>query len=265
MNHIIGFIILFTSISVSAAPYYFDRDGRPLFPQDRLRTICGSNDMFEMKGASKNLQEMGGPVGRLEAWNGSSGHMCTGTLIGPDMYLTNRHCKASCRSIKVRFDYLEKSMGDVYRCKTILEVGGSNMNQDYMIIRLENEPGLKWGWYGVSADNLKTDSPLLMMHHPGGSPMKVSQKNCVFKKFSGGLLRHRCDTESGSSGTGILRPDYKYPDSSKIVAIHAFGGCNSSSASTNSGPAIQNLVKVSKIPQRTYLLRGVRSGLLFFV
>ena len=50
-----------------------------------------------------------------------------------------------------------------------------------------------------------------MIHHPLASPMKVSQKGCEFVEEQDGLIKHRCDTQPGSSGSGILLPDYDHP------------------------------------------------------
>lgn len=231
-------LVFFCSLCLAKHHPHSLGDGGPLpiLPQ---RTICGSNDMVDMSAQDEALKQMGRPVGIYRG----GGLACTGTLVSEDLFLTNRHCKVSCSSIKVSFGYLSRQ--SVYACKEIVEAGSSASNQDYMLVRLEGNPGKEWGFYRLSARELTSGTPLLMIHHPGANPMKVSQKNCTFSKEASGLLHHRCDTNPGSSGTGVLLPDYENPANSKIVSLHAFGGCDSGSTSTNSGPSIKHLATIS--------------------
>ena len=216
-------------------------EGGPLPMVTPSRTICGANDIVAMKDQEESMKDMGRPVGIYRG----NGLACTGTLVSEDLFLTNRHCKVSCSTINVTFGYLARGRQETFGCKEIVEAGSSASNQDYMLVRLNGNPGVEWGFYRLSDEVISKDTPLLMIHHPGASPMKVSTKDCTFVKESGGLLHHRCDTNPGSSGTGILVPDYENPSESRIVGIHAFGGCSSSSTSTNSGPSIRHLSGLS--------------------
>lgn len=205
------------------------------------RTVCGSNEMEKMIALDENMQKLGHPVGNLKA-SGS----CSGVLISEDLFLSAAHCKTSCSSMKVTFGYLSRQK-ETFACKEIIEAGSGGSNLDYLIIRLEGSPGKTWGWFDMSDKPLTKGQKLLMIHHPSGSPMKVSRKNCAFQKESNGFLQHNCDTEPGSSGGAVLLPDDEHPEKTKVVAVHTLGGCNSSSTSFNSGPSIANLAKKSQL------------------
>lgn len=209
------------------------------------RTICGANDMVPMTNSSEELNTMGTPIGIYSgAVEGGIGY-CTGTLITKDLFLTAEHCFSPCEDIKVTFGYLGKGLRETFNCKKVVEKGDGKAENDYFIIQLEGSPGVKWGWYDVSAETVKPNSQLLMIHHPKATPMKVSYKNCTLYQEEGTFLTHRCDTQSGSSGSAILLPNFEKPEETKIVGVHTLGGCDEDENSTNSGPSMKHLVDIS--------------------
>jgi V8-like Glu-specific endopeptidase len=222
---------------------WFDGNGRLLNPSNR--TICGENDMIGMEKASKAYQQAGRPVGLFMHKNRGA---CTGAMISKDLFLTARHCATTCDRIRVKFGYFPGNKTTTYKCSEIVEKGGQNRNQDYMIIRLAGEPGKTWGWYGVSSRPLPSKLPLLMIHHPSAKPMKISKNECAVYEEKGGMLHHRCDTMPGSSGSSILLRDARTFPSIKIVGVHGYGGCGKSgNTSSNSGPSMNQLVRISPI------------------
>jgi V8-like Glu-specific endopeptidase len=248
LNRIGIAVVLFTSISpvlASPSPWLTDGKGTPVFPASR--SICGKNDMLAMKNASGGLQEMGTPVAILELdmGNGFQGH-CTGTMISADLLLTAAHCKVACNKITAHFGFLNDEYQESFKCKEIVESGDSNAENDYMIVRMEGNPGVGWGWYDVSGRVMQKNQNLLFIHHPQATPMKVS-KECPVYSVEDGFINHRCDTEPGSSGSAIISPDYENPENSRVVGVHTLGGCNNSETSSNSGPAMSRLVTISPV------------------
>lgn len=241
----IGLFLITTQVAKAGLgrPFIVDTKGRPLVTEER--TLCGADDMVAMVNSSSQLNAMGTPIGIYSATiDGGLGY-CTGTLITKDLFLTAEHCAAQCEDIKVTFGYLREGREESFDCKQIVEKGDGNAENDYFIIRLEGNPGVKWGWYDVSAQAVASGSQLLMIHHPKATPMKVSQKNCTLKSEEGGFLMHRCDTQSGSSGSAILLPNFEKPKETRIVGVHTLGGCDEAEESTNSGPSIRHLVEIS--------------------
>lgn len=210
------------------------------------RSICDKDDMTFMINEPADIQEMGTPIG---IWKIKDDGLCTGTLIGKDLFLTAQHCSGDCKKIEVTFGYLKngRRQEETFACKEILEVGNGDLKNDYLIARLEGNPGANLGWYDVSSEKLKKDQALLMIHHPGGSPMKVSRKNCHVYEQTDEFVQHKCDTLPGSSGSGILLPDFSNPKKTKIVGVHTLGGCSSNATSYNSGPSMRHLVEVSPL------------------
>lgn len=212
------------------------------------RTICDKDDMISIENASDEIKEMSTPIG---IWNINGerkrGGMCTGTLIGKDLFLTAEHCSDECKNITVTFGYWKDGVRkeETFPCRDIVEKGDGKYENDYLIVRLEGNPGVNLGWYTVSSKKLKKNDPLLMIHHPGGSPMKVSQKNCKLYEQTQDFVQHKCDTMPGSSGSAILSPDFTTPSRTRIVGVHTLGGCSSEADSYNSGPSIAHLVNIS--------------------
>lgn len=217
--------------------------------QTQTRSICEKDDMVSIVNASDEIKNMSTPIGIWQIDENGSGGSCTGTLISKDLFLTAEHCSAECKNVTVTFGYWKDGIRkeETFGCKEIIEKGDGNHENDYLIVRLEGNPGVNMGWYDVSSRKLSKDAPLLMIHHPGGNPMKVSQKNCIVFNQGEEFLEHRCDTLPGSSGSGILSPDFNNPQNSRIVAVHTLGGCKDDKVSFNSGPSIRHLVEVSPL------------------
>lgn len=207
------------------------------------RSVCGKDDTQEMHSLSDDFKRMGAPIGILRYGKSS----CTGTLVSKDLLLTAGHCHSDCKNIFVTFGFL-KGRQESFSCKEVLEFNDSgNMNKDYMIVRLEGTPGVEWGWYDVASRKVKKGESLLMIHHAEGLHMKVSRNNCEADSIKEGMLYHSCDTQPGTSGAGIILPNYLEPEKSRIIAVHSYGGCNESSTQFNSGATIENLLPLSPI------------------
>lgn len=217
-----------------------------ILPDHGSRTICGNDKMEDMIKLDAKMQAMGHPIGRITTGEGDEQGFCTGTLIDKDLVLTARHCQNACKDMSITFGFLSRNK-ETFNCKEIVESGDENKtNQDYMLFRVEGSPGVNWGWYDVSDQPVQKGQELLIIHHPSAKPMKVSRKECKATEVdSRGMLRHRCDTEPGSSGSAIMIPDYNDPENSRIVGVHTLGGCSADPKRYNSGPSMQHLVKLS--------------------
>lgn len=227
-------------------PLIIDQEGKPIASYSR--SICGKNDMAAMTDQNDDLKKMGTPIGIFKLRLGNLTGKCTGTLISKDLFLTAKHCEGPCNEISVTFGFLQGGrVEETFSCKEIVEKGNEDYNNDYMIVQLEGSPGVRWGWYEPSAREIPHGQELLMIHHPSGTPMKVSSQNCKVIQCKDGLVEHQCDTEPGSSGSAIFLPDYKTPEKTRIIGVHTLGGCNPTETLYNRGPAMTNLVKHSAI------------------
>ncbi len=241
-NYLVSMGVLATVFVVGAEPFIIGSNSG-LLPS---RTVCGTNDMVAIAKQSEMLQQMARPTGLVQG----PGFLCSGTLVGADLFLTAGHCKAECGDLSVRFNFISSDnlpgRPEVFACKEVIEKGDGNQNLDYMLLRLQGSPGVEWGWYDLSDRPLALNEQLMMIHHPNGSPLKLSLKNCLFKNETNGLLYHNCDTNPGSSGSAIVAPNFDEPALSRLVGIHTLGGCNAAETGFNAGSAIHFLSEKSE-------------------
>lgn len=240
-------LAMLTTISLAEAlpipsPLFLDPEGRLVGAE---RTVCGDDELLPMAEQSEATQRLGKPIGFVKITMSNGWGACSGTLVGKDLFLTAQHCEGACSDMAVTFGFLE-SRQETFRCKEIVEKGDGSIAKDYLVLRLEGSPGVAWGWYPLSDEPLEVERPLLMIHHPEARPMQLSQEaECRITGFEYDMMQHRCDTMSGSSGSGILTRETD-PEKVRVVGIHTLGGCDSSNGA-NSGVAVATLAPKSAL------------------
>lgn len=123
------------------------------------------------------------------------------------------------------------------RLDSMPEVGGQLPDDDqldYALVRLAGEPGNDQvgasplptapvrGWVGATAvaQPYAPDSALFVLQHPSGEPLKLAFASVIGLNGNGTRLRHRVDTEPGSSGSPCFDRDLE------LVAVHHGGDPN---------------------------------------
>ena len=220
-----------------ATSYAFARN---IFGEDNRKIIVNSTAPYTM-------------IGRLLIEPGSGQNsFCTGSLIGPDLVLTNAHC-----AVKVvesngrgqitffagysRGSWLEKS-------KVQNVIGGFqrnaigvifDQNNDWAILTLREPIGKKLGWFTIapSTDVPKTlwesvkeyvglsvppNYSVTLAGYSGdredGQVLSVHE-NCDITKIEASVVRHNCDMTPGASGSPMFR---KLPDGRfEIVTLNS--------------------------------------------
>jgi V8-like Glu-specific endopeptidase len=222
----------------------------------KTNSICGKNDLQHVNDYDGTLgqpvsfvKKHQSAVGALEnSPSDSASKFCSGTLIDKNLFLTASHCVDSGVIGKaVAFNY-EKSKGstslekqDHYKVIDVLEDGDSSV-LDYAIIKLEGNPGEKYGITPIKVEMPEDGHLLTIIQHPKGQPKQVESGPKV--GVSGVYMSYAdLDTEPGSSGSGVLNKD------GFLVGVHTNGGC-SSSGGANKGVLMTEIAKKSKIVQQ---------------
>lgn len=173
----------------------------------------------------------------------------TGFLVGPEVVLTNWHVvegaikSGTLERVACRFDYLR--LADTSRqpgvaiplhadgCLDARPYAPSEATAtpsspepeaselDYALLRLGQPDTSGRGWVSLPTEPVKLDtgSPILIVQHPDGGPMKLAlDTDAVLGRNSNGTrIRYATNTDPGSSGSPCFTMDWD------LAALHHFG------------------------------------------
>lgn len=220
-----------------------------------VSSICGPNNLQQVNSYDGSL---GQPVDFVVKHKGavaalaqgtpdsSSRKFCTGTMISKDLFLTAAHCVDATITQKYAVFNYETAANSAnllpqehFKVAEIVEDGNNGL--DYAILRIEGEPGLKYGFTGIRAVLPPNGHTLSIIQHPKGQakqfeagPMSGVQGNY--------MLYSDLDTEPGSSGSGVLDQE------GMLVGVHTNGGCFSGGGS-NRGVKMTDILAASPVVQ----------------
>lgn len=219
------------------------------------QSICGQNDLQHVNSYDGSL---GQPVEFVKAHERAVGALamgspessrkfCSGTLISEDLFLTASHCiDGSITSKYAVFNYQtlpgssELAPQEHFKIAEVVE-DGSASRLDYAILRIEGNPGQKYGFNKIRVALPEDGHKLTIIQHPKGQPKQVE----VGPKVAGSgvyMGYEDLDTEPGSSGSGVLDV------TGMLVGVHTNGGCYSSGGA-NKGVKMTEIAKASKVVQ----------------
>ena len=187
----------------------FQRVGR-LRPDDRLRTVSD---------AVVRLDRL------LEIDGRSVTSTCTGTIVAPDLVLTNFHCIPGLgeriRQASILIGYEDEDDPDAVRVPIETTPVAADNQLDFALVRITAPlpPGVRP--VELVTGDAQPGERLTVLHHPAGRPKMMTVHECfAFGEASPrpSELRHVCDTLPGSSG-GLLVDVDRRP-----VGLHHTGG-----------------------------------------
>src|SRR5262249_31083665 len=100
----------------------------------------------------------------------------------------------------------------------VREIVESDPNLDYAIMRLDGAPGLTYGWALPSFTAPAVGDLLPIIQHPDGRPKEIGAGHAM-SLVNGSIFSYAIDTDSGSSGAGILNLQ------GRLIGVHSDGGC----------------------------------------
>ncbi len=152
--------------------------------------------------------------------------VATGFLIDVDILMTNHHVfgqASDAGDAIVRFNYQRDLSGNLlpteqYRCDPA-SFFHANEALDYAVVRLQGEPGFKWGSINIpDSPTLATGQDIIIIQHPGGMPKQIGITDNEVMYVDNQVAQYLTDTMPGSSGSPV------FDDHWRLVAIHHSGG-----------------------------------------
>ena len=164
------------------------------------------------------------------------GGSCSGSLVGPDLILTNAHCvmnlqtqeKYDVTQIKVNMEYLSANQVSLFNAK-VIEAVKVNPNLDYALLRLNEKIGKYFGWLEL-ADKTPTSGNVMVIQHPYGREKEISRVDSEIAQANAVVLHYYADTEPGSSGSPVFNVNGR-----KIIALHHAGQCRDENFDATTG------------------------------
>lgn len=175
---------------------------------------------------------------------------CTGAVLAGGWVLTNHHCipaKASGQRLlkaSIVLDYLTADGKGARRFKLSTAPEDWHSGLDFSLVRALDVPGPEYGVVTFTGAKVRAGEPLLVIHHPLGRPKVMTRFRCfaAAEQPGGSILRHRCDTMPGSSGSLLFNR------SLEPVVLHHSGGMQPQDVkSYNQGTRIRSILEASKL------------------
>lgn len=137
---------------------------------------------------------------------------CSGFLVGEDVLVTAGHCvqnQNECDRYSWVFGF-EKGVSkvdseNVYKCSSIISRDlDDNTNADYAVIKLERVVTGRKALSFRSSGKVSNNSPIVVIGHPSGLPMKVASGANVRTNSDDWFFVGNLDTFGGNSGSPVF-------------------------------------------------------------
>jgi hypothetical protein len=209
---------------------------------------------------SSKFFQAGTLVGYLYTELQSGAHTeCTGMVVSSHLVLSARHCIWDDHGNPLHIKSIRFWLGDTHTDggtpyvldKTPSEIGaGKARDTDYVVFNSLTAFKLDEIRIPPLGADPVPDQILYVYHEPYGQPLTLTRFKCQATEdkpvpgtalVKDSLLRHTCDTQSGSSGGMILNEDLE------IVGMHLYGGRSEKENSFNEGLLMSRIVSLSPV------------------
>ena len=211
--------------------------GTPEFQKVRDR-IIGTRDFEKMRDLPRDSQDyqLGTKVGWFivpQRFDPNRIWVCTGFLVGPDLFMTNHHCihddfgTLPLENAAIYMDYyqdlnVDPTAGGV--TAGVSEILQADALKDYALLRLDKPIGDTYGWLELdTTTRVDSTQSVKLISHPRGRSKEIVRRNSQIVDIPIGhpLLRepfalaYLADSEGGSSGSPVF-----LREGTGVIAIH---------------------------------------------
>ena len=166
--------------------------GAPEFFQRAPQYIFGSRDFEKMRDLPANSQDyiLGRKVGMITIPmrnNPNRIWICTGFLVGPDLFMTSHHCihdavgRLQLSDARIFMDYYQEpdvdptAGGITARVSAVLRADAA---LDYALLRLDRPIGNAYGWLELdTTTHINTGQSVKIIHHSEGRSKEIARRN----------------------------------------------------------------------------------------
>lgn len=149
---------------------------------------------------------------------------CTGSLIAPNLMLTNQHCVDDGLQPKELLFVMENLQEKGKWPKGSFTFAASFVRVDafldFAVVELLRPLGDKYGWLDVETvgSTVTASKAVKIIQHPAGRTKEIVTDDTEVVRVHGKFLHYLADTEGGSSGSPVFDLN-----GDKIIALHHVG------------------------------------------
>ena len=199
--------------------------------------IIGTPDFEKMRDLPPNSQDyiLGRKVGLFVVPHRTDPRrvfLCTGFLVGPDLFMTNHHCLhdeeglLSLEDALILMDYYQEPEVDRTRGGITARVTGilqMDATKDYALLRLDTPIGNTYGWLELDATTpVNSSQSVKLISHPDFRSKEIVRRNSqivdlptFFTDEFPFIFGYFADSEGGSSGSPVF-----LRDGTGVIGIH---------------------------------------------
>ena len=201
--------------------------------------VIGDPDFEKMRDLPTDSQDyqLGRKVGMLFIRDRfGAGSVCTGFLVGPDLFMTNHHCVYDdfgphpLQTAFILMDYyqdidVDPTAGGI--TARVSEIIRADAEKDYALLRLDTPIGYTYGWLELDTTTLpNSGQSVKMIAHSDARSKEIVRRNSQIIDIPIGhplfgvrfALAYLADSEGGSSGAPVF-----LQDGTGVIAIHHSG------------------------------------------
>ena len=233
--------------------------GTPEF-QRALEAIIGTDDIEKMRDLDPDSQDyqLGRKVGMIAVPTRNDpdrAHICTGFLVGPNLFMTNHHCihdhigLLPLARARIFMDYYQsRDVDPTYGGATagVSAVLRAEYFKDYALLRLDKSIGNTYGWLTLDTTTaVDSSQSVKLISHNRGRSKEIVRKNSEIVDVPAGhplqsepyVFVYLADSEPGSSGSPVF-----LRDGTGVIGINHSGWYQNHVPTFNAGSLMSYIV-----------------------